>query len=97
MLSKNTDENFKDEVRNKKDVEANSLAFYRIVDKDPIDVVNDYHDRCPCLSLRKLFMKARIIINRLALVIITNKYFETISIMVIIANSLFLALDDPLT
>ena len=42
-------------------------------------------------------MKLKIIINRLALVIITNKYFEAISIAVIVANSIFLALDDPLT
>ena len=40
-------------------------------------------------------MKARI--NRVALAIVSNKYFEGVSILVIIVNSLFLALDDPLT
>ena len=33
----------------------------------------------------------------MAILIITNKIFETISIMVIIVNSLFLAMDDPIT
>lgn len=41
-------------------------------------------------------MKLRVYINRTALAIITNSIFETISIMVIIANSMFLAMDDPL-
>jgi len=62
-----------------------------------LDIINDHHDRWPCLEFRKFLGKARIIINRLALVVITNKYFESVSIMVIITNSLFLALDDPLT
>lgn len=71
-------------------------SFYRIVDKDSIEIVDAYYDRCPCLSLRKLLMKLRVYINRTALAIITNSIFETISIMVIIANSMFLAMDDPL-
>lgn len=41
-------------------------------------------------------MRARVYINRLAIMIITNKVFETISILVIVSNSLFLALDDPM-
>ena len=39
----------------------------------------------------------RIYVNRLALLIISNKLFEAVSIMIIIVNSLFLALDDPLS
>ena len=60
-------------------------------------MIDDYHDRCPCLNIRKYIMKARVYINRIAILIITNKLFETISILVIIANSMFLALDDPLS
>ena len=41
-------------------------------------------------------MRIKAYIHRFALAIITNSIFETISIMVIIANSLFLALEDPL-
>ena len=97
LISKTSDDHFNQEIRHNKEVQRESQAFYRIVDRDPIDIVNDYHDRCPCLNFRKLLMKLRIIINRMALIIITNKYFEAVSIMVIIANSMFLALDDPLT
>jgi len=41
-------------------------------------------------------MKIRVYINRAALAIITNGVFESVSIFVIVANSMFLALDDPL-
>lgn len=41
-------------------------------------------------------MKLRVYLNRIALSIISNSMFEAISITVIIVNSLFLALDDPL-
>lgn len=44
-----------------------------------------------------MLMRLRVYLNRIALLIITNPIFETISIIVIVANSLFLALDDPLT
>jgi hypothetical protein len=27
--------------------------FYKIVRKDRIQIINDYHDRCPFLELRK--------------------------------------------
>lgn len=95
QISKNTEHYFHDEL-NRSDLKP-SDNFFRIIQKDPIDVINDYHDRCPCLRLRKRIMRARIYINRLAILIITNKIFETVSIMVIIANSLFLAMDDPIT
>ena len=29
------------------------LHFYKIVRKDRIKIINDYHDRCPFLDLRK--------------------------------------------
>lgn len=75
----------------------NDDSFYRIIDKDSIEVIESYRDRCPCLNLRKTLMKIRVYINRGAIMIITNSIFESISITVIVANSLFLALDDPLS
>ena len=66
------------------------------MDKDSIEIVNSYYDRCPCLNFRKSLMKTKVYINRGALAIITNGIFESISIMVIVVNSMFLALDDPL-
>ena len=41
-------------------------------------------------------MRARVYINRAAQLVVMHKLFETISMTVIIVNSLFLAMDDPL-
>lgn len=41
-------------------------------------------------------MKARVYINRGAQLIMMHSLFESISMTVIIVNSLFLAMDDPL-
>lgn len=71
-------------------------SFYKIIDKDSIEIVETYYDRCPCLNLRKNLMKGKVYINRTAVAIITHKLFESVSVTVIIANSMFLALDDPL-
>jgi hypothetical protein len=70
--------------------------FYKIVVKDRIQIIDDYTDRCPLLELRKKFMRARVYCNRGAQLIMMNSLFETISISVIIINSIFLAMDDPL-
>jgi hypothetical protein len=70
--------------------------FYKIVNKDRIHIIEDYHDRCPLLGLRKNLMKARVYCNRGAQMIMQNSLFESISISVIVVNSIFLAMDDPL-
>ena len=75
----------------------NEDSFYRIIDKDSIEIIDAYRDRCPCLDFRKTLMRIRVYLNRSAIKIITNSIFESISITVIVANSLFLALDDPLS
>jgi hypothetical protein len=72
-------------------------SFYKIVDKDSIEVIDAYRDRCPGLGLRKCIMKTRIYINRSAIAIVSHKAFESISIFVIVINSVFLALSDPTT
>jgi len=41
-------------------------------------------------------MRARVYINRGAQLIMMHSLFESISITVIVVNSLFLAMDDPL-
>lgn len=73
-----------------------ATTFYKIVKKDRIQIIEDYHDRCPLLGLRKQIMKSRVYINRGAQLIMMHSLFETISISVIVINSLFLAMDDPL-
>ena len=45
------------EVKEDTFVEARDMIpephFYKIVRKDRIQIINDYHDRCPFLELRK--------------------------------------------
>jgi len=38
--------------------------FYKLVTKDRIQIIEDYNDKCPCLSIRKSMMKLRVYINR---------------------------------
>ena len=70
--------------------------FYKIIVKDRIQIIEDYYDRCPLLDFRKKIMKARVYCNRGAQLIMMHSLFETISISVIVVNSIFLAMDDPL-
>lgn len=70
--------------------------FYKIIPKDRIQIIEDYHDRCPFLDLRKKIMMARVYCNRGAQLIMMHSLFESISISVIVVNSIFLAMDDPL-
>lgn len=39
-------------------------AFYKIVKKDRIQIIDDYYDRCPLLAFRKTLMRWRVYINR---------------------------------
>ncbi len=41
-------------------------------------------------------MRFRVNSNRFAKAVVSHNMFETVSIMVIVANSMLLALDDPL-
>ena len=66
------------------------------MDKDKIEIINDYKDNFPCLGCRKALSKLRVYISKLAYFLIKNPYFETLSILVIVSNSIFLAIDDPL-
>jgi len=70
--------------------------FYKIIKKDRIHIIDDYKDRCPCLEFRKTLMRMRVYINRGAQLVMMHSMFETISICVIIVNSIFLAMDDPM-
>jgi hypothetical protein len=86
----------KDNIKLHQKDDPHNDSFYKIIDKDSIEVVNAYRDRCPLLTFRKAVMKSRIYINRSAIVITSHKAFEGISVFVIIVNSIFLALSDPL-
>ncbi len=57
----------------------------------------NYEDRWPLLNLRKELIKVKILINMAAIKIMTHKVFENFSIAVIMANSITLAKEDPLS
>lgn len=88
----------KEEVKFHDELEQENLdnSFYRIIDKDSIEEVESYNDRWPCIGCRKSLMRFRVNANRFAKLVVSHSMFETISIMVIVANSMLLALDDPL-
>ena len=69
--------------------------FYKIVDKDSIEVIDSYYDRCPLLELRKAIMRFRVYIVRGASATIMHPIFDSISIAVIIANTMTLTMEDP--
>ena len=89
--------NLNEEIVNdiKQGVLNDSANFYRIVEQDSIEQVESLNDKWPCLNLRKVVMKARVHFVRMAYEIITHWLFEAISILVIVANTFTLALEDP--
>lgn len=64
-----------------------------VVDKLPIERVEYMDGRCA--KLKKYLCLARININAIAATIIKSRIFEAVSLMIIIANSVFLAIEDP--
>lgn len=64
-----------------------------IVEKPPIEKVDDIEGKCA--NLRKIVCTVKININHLALSIIKSKIFEAISLIVIVGNSVTLAIEDP--
>lgn len=64
-----------------------------IVEKLPIENLENINGRC--MKLKRCLCFTRININAMASAIIKSKIFESISLMVIMANSIFLAIEDP--
>lgn len=68
-------------------------SFLMIVDKLPIERVDDMEGSF--IKVKKIMCITRININHLAFYIIKSRLFEAISLMVITANSVTLAIEDP--
>jgi hypothetical protein len=64
-----------------------------VVEKNPIEKVDDIEGKCS--DLLKVICTIRININHLALAIIKSRLFEAASLIVIVANSVTLAIEDP--
>lgn len=70
--------------------------FYMVVEQDSIEKIENQTDKWPLQSYRKRIKKIRVYYVRIAATIINHRYFDRISILVIIANTFTLAVEDPL-
>ena len=70
-------------------------SFFMIVEKLPIEQIDDIDGRCS--KLIRCICFARIQISAIAFYVIKSKVFEAATLMVIITNSIFLAIQDPLS
>jgi hypothetical protein len=68
-------------------------SFFLVVQKTPLELVDDIQGKYAWIE--KPLCKIRIHVSSLALSIISSKTFETISVLVILLNSLSLAIEDP--
>ena len=66
------------------------------MEQDSIEKIESHFDKWPLLDLRKKIMKARVYYVRMCTMIISHSAFDTVSILVIVANTLTLAMEDPL-
>lgn len=73
--------------------DAQDNSFFMIVDKAPIERVADINGRCA--PLLKVLLTIKINITSTAKYIITSRAFEAISLIVIVFNSITLAIEDP--
>jgi len=64
--------------------------------KDKLDLIEVYFDKYPLLNFRKLIMKMIKGVQFICYMIVTSEIFSNIILIVIIANSIFMAADDPL-
>jgi hypothetical protein len=63
--------------------------------KTPYERIDDYNDPFPCLSYRKTMRRLNAAVRQLCSVIVHNVLFESLIILVIIWNTVLLALEDP--
>lgn len=68
----------------------------KVDEQSRLEKLRNYEDRWPILSTRKSVRKVMLYINLFAAKIISHKAFETITISVILLNSIQLGREDPL-
>jgi hypothetical protein len=80
-----------------KNVQKRNQNVLKITEKDQLERLSVYDDRYPMLVVRKSATRIVILVKMMAFHIISSKTFDNISIMVILANSLTMVLDDSST
>jgi hypothetical protein len=68
-------------------------SFFLVVKKTPLEMVDEIQGKYACI--KRPLCKIRIQVSNLAMSIISSRTFEVISVIVILLNSLALALEDP--
>lgn len=71
--------------------------YLRVGEMDIFEIMKNYEDRFPLLRLRKQLWYLKSLVSYTCQKIIINWFFELICLIVILFNSVILALDDPTT
>jgi hypothetical protein len=69
--------------------------FVEIVNQGDFEKLEVYRDKFPCLTIRKIMMRIRLTVQKTALAISSHYLFDYLSLVVIVANSIVLTLEDP--
>jgi hypothetical protein len=77
-----------------KEIQKKNSQILKITEKTDLEKLDVYTDRFPLLILRKSILRFIILIQLTCLFIIQTKAFDNISIVVILANSFTMILDD---
>lgn len=88
-------DNSEEDEDKKDDNNAGEENFVEVVEQNRFEKLEKYRDRCPCLKSRKFICKIRLMITKLCHMIISNEYFDYVSLLVIVANSVVLTMEDP--
>jgi Ion transport protein len=70
-------------------------CYVQVVELDELERIQVYKDECPLLGFRKKIWVVKATINYIAFTIIKHPLFESCTIIVIVINSLFLAMENP--
>ena len=77
-----------------KEIQKKNSQILKITEKNDLEKLDVYTDRFPLLILRKSILRAIILVQMTCNFIINTKAFDNISILVILANSFTMILDD---
>lgn len=69
--------------------------YLEIQMKSEAQLIELMNDRKPCLQLRKALLRVKMGVNTVCLAVVTHKVFETCVILMILANTVTLALENP--
>lgn len=76
-------------------IQKKNSKILSVTEKNDLEKLEVYEDRYPLLKLRKAVHKILIQMHIIANTIISTKFFETLSISIILANCAVMIADDP--